>query len=33
MNVTFKEQGKTIETVNKQNELENVIATFDKHEN
>ena len=33
MNVNVKEQGKTIETVNKQNESENVIATFDKHEN
>ncbi|OHB93709.1 MAG: hypothetical protein A2Z58_05465 [Planctomycetes bacterium RIFCSPHIGHO2_12_42_15] len=33
MNVNFKEQGKTIETLNKQNESENVIATFDKHEN
>ena len=31
--MNFKEQGKTIETVNKQNESEKVIATFDKDEN
>ena len=32
VNVNFKEQGKTIETVNKQKEPENVTVTFDKHD-
>ena len=33
MDVNYREQGKTIETANKQKEPENVIVTFDKHEN
>ena len=33
MDVNYREQGKTIETADKQEEPENVIVTFDKHEN
>ena len=33
MDVNYREQGKTTETANKQKEPEDVIVTFDKHNN